>query len=96
VTDLTVVSFAGPDLGLLCAAGKVRKAVYGFVSLDSIPLEPFFRRARQRGEIQVREWDEGMMAELGNCMRDASICGLGQAAANPVFSVLKHFREDVT
>ncbi|MBM66483.1 MAG: acyl CoA--acetate/3-ketoacid CoA transferase subunit alpha [Myxococcales bacterium] len=61
VTDLTVVSFAGPDLGLLCAAGKVRKAVYGFVSLDSIPLEPFFRRARQRGEIQVREWDEGMM-----------------------------------
>ena len=61
VTDLTIVSFAGPDLGLLCAAGKVRKAVYGFVSLDSIPLEPFFRRARQRGEIQVQEWDEGMV-----------------------------------
>jgi len=28
LTDLTIVSYAGPDLGLLCAAGKVRKAVY--------------------------------------------------------------------
>ncbi|MSY45481.1 MAG: acyl CoA--acetate/3-ketoacid CoA transferase subunit alpha, partial [Actinobacteria bacterium] len=36
--DLTVVSYGGPDVGMLCAAGKVRKAIYGFVSLDSIPL----------------------------------------------------------
>ena len=43
VTDLTVVSYGGPDVGLLCAAGKIRKLVYGFVSLDSIPLEPHFR-----------------------------------------------------
>ena len=40
------VSYGGPDVGLLCAAGKVRKVVYGFVSLDSIPLEPHFRAAR--------------------------------------------------
>ena len=46
--------------------------------------------------MEADKWDEGMLAELGTCMRDASICGLGQAAANPVFSVLKHFREDVT
>ena len=39
VKDLTVVSYGGPDVGLLCAAGKVRKLVYGFVSLDSIPLD---------------------------------------------------------
>ena len=45
--DLTIVSYGGPDIGLLCAAGKVRKAVYGFVSLDTIPLEPHFRLARQ-------------------------------------------------
>ena len=38
VTDLTVVSYGGPDVGLLCAAGKVRRLVYGFVSLDSIAL----------------------------------------------------------
>jgi glutaconate CoA-transferase subunit A len=59
VTDLTVVSYAGPDLGLLCAAGKVRKAVYAFASLDSIPLEPHFRSARQRGEIADEPHDEG-------------------------------------
>jgi glutaconate CoA-transferase, subunit A len=59
--DLTVVSYGGPDVGLLCAAGKVKKAVYGFVSLDSIPLEPHFRAARQAGAIEVMELDEGML-----------------------------------
>jgi len=58
--DLTLVSYGGPDVGLLCAAGKVRKVVYGFVSLDSIPLEPHFRIARQTGSIEVMELDEGM------------------------------------
>jgi len=59
--DLTVVSYGGPDVGMLCAAGKVRKAVYGFVSLDSIPLEPHFRVARQQGAIEAVELDEGML-----------------------------------
>lgn len=59
--DLTVVSFAGPDLGMLCAAGKVRRAVFGFASLDSIPLEPYFRAARQAGTIEASEIDEGML-----------------------------------
>src|SRR3954464_4469871 len=59
--DLTVVSYGGPDVGMLCAAGKVRKAVYGFVSLDSIPLEPHFRAARQNGTIDAMELDEGML-----------------------------------
>jgi glutaconate CoA-transferase subunit A len=59
--DLTIVSFGGPDVGLLCAAGKVRRLVYGFVSLDSIPLEPHFRRARERGALAATEYDEGML-----------------------------------
>lgn len=59
--DLTVVSYGGPDVGLLCAAGKVRHLIYGFVSLDSIPLEPHFQAARQRGGIEVTEYDEGML-----------------------------------
>ena len=59
--DLTIVSYGGPDVGLLCAAGRVRKVVYGFVSLDSIPLEPHFRIARQTGAIEVAELDEGML-----------------------------------
>ncbi|TML63757.1 MAG: CoA transferase subunit A [Actinobacteria bacterium] len=58
--DLTVVSYAGPDLGLLCAAGKVRRAVYSFVSLDSIALEPHFRAARQNGLVEDEPWDEGL------------------------------------
>jgi glutaconate CoA-transferase subunit A len=59
--DLTIVSYGGPDVGLLCAAGRVRRLVYGFVSLDSIPLEPHFRKARQAGAFEARELDEGML-----------------------------------
>ena len=59
--DLTLVSYGGPDVGLLCAAGKLRKLVYGFVSLDSIPLEPHFRAAREAGRIEAVELDEGML-----------------------------------
>ncbi len=57
--DLHLVTYGGPDVGLLCAAGKVRRVTYGFVSLDSIPLEPHFRIARQSGSVEVREYDEG-------------------------------------
>jgi glutaconate CoA-transferase subunit A len=59
-TDLTIVSFGGPDVGLLVNSGKVRKLVYGFVSLDSIPLDPLFTAARERGELDTEEFDEGM------------------------------------
>ncbi|GAA3215726.1 CoA transferase subunit A [Nonomuraea helvata] len=58
--DLTIVSYGGPDVGMLCAAKKVRRVVAPFVTLDSIPLEPHFRRARQAGEIEFVEYDEGM------------------------------------
>jgi glutaconate CoA-transferase subunit A len=60
VKDLTVVSYGGPDVGLLCATGKVRKIVFAFVSLDSIALEPHFRAARQSGSVDALELDEGM------------------------------------
>lgn len=59
--DLTIVSYGGPDVGLLCATGKVRQVFYGFVSLDSIPLEPHFRAVRQAGAIEAVELDEGML-----------------------------------
>ena len=58
--DLTIVSYGGPDVGLLCRAGKVRHVVYAFVSLDSIALEPHFRNARQSGAVGTTELDEGM------------------------------------
>ncbi|WP_147299689.1 CoA transferase subunit A, partial [Cupriavidus taiwanensis] len=62
--DLTVVAYGGPEVGMLCAAGKVRRLVFGFVSLDVIPLEPYFRQARERGLLAVTELDEGML-QLG-------------------------------
>lgn len=60
VRDLTVVSYGGPDIGILSATGQLKRAIYGFVSLDSIPLEPHFRKARQDGTIEATELDEGM------------------------------------
>ncbi|MFD3492149.1 CoA transferase subunit A [Streptomyces sp. NPDC058690] len=60
ITDLTVVSYGGPDVGLLAAAGRIRKLVAAFVTLDSIPLEPHFRAARQRGGLELTEVDEAM------------------------------------
>jgi glutaconate CoA-transferase subunit A len=70
VTDLTVVTYGGPDLGLLCSADKVKRVYYGFVSLDSPPFyDPWFAKARTTGSIEAREMDEGMLR-----------CGL-QAAA---------------
>jgi glutaconate CoA-transferase, subunit A len=60
VKELTVVSYGGADVGMLCAAGKVKKLIFAFVSLDAIPLEPWFRKAREAGQIEVLELDEGM------------------------------------
>ncbi|MGY4098425.1 CoA transferase subunit A [Nocardia sp. R16R-3T] len=75
ITDLTVVSYGGPDLGLLCSADKVRKAYYGFVSLDSPPFyDPWFAKARTCGALVAREMDEGMLT-----------CGLEAAAARLPF-----------
>jgi glutaconate CoA-transferase subunit A len=58
--DLTIVSYGGPDVGLLCATGKVKKVVYSFCSLDTIALEPHFRKAREAGTVSTLELDEGM------------------------------------
>ncbi|MEE3853229.1 CoA-transferase [Gordonia sp. LSe1-13] len=75
VKDLTVVTYGGPDLGLLCAAGKVRRAYYGFVSLDSAPFyDPWFAKARTSGTLEAREMDEGMVK-----------CGLEAAASRVPF-----------
>jgi formate dehydrogenase beta subunit len=40
-------------------------------------------------------WDEGLLTELSTLMRDASICGLGQAAPNPLLCVLKFFPDEL-
>lgn len=60
LSDLRIVSYAGPDVGLLLQAGKASHVTYAFATLDSIPLEPLFSRARQEASAGFREWDEGM------------------------------------
>ncbi|MFI5018324.1 MAG: NADH-ubiquinone oxidoreductase-F iron-sulfur binding region domain-containing protein, partial [Dongiales bacterium] len=41
-------------------------------------------------------WDVPLLQDLSTVMMDASICGLGQAAPNPLLSLLKHFPDEVT
>lgn len=62
--DLTVVAYGGPDVGMLCAAGKVRRLIFGFVTLDMLPFDMHYRAARQAGAFEVRELDEGLV-QLG-------------------------------
>jgi formate dehydrogenase len=45
--------------------------------------------------MQAETWDSDLLGELSSAMRDASICGLGQAAPNPMESVLRYFPDDV-
>ena len=42
-----------------------------------------------------RRWNRPLLEELSQAMMDASICGLGQAAPNPLVSVLKYFPQDL-
>jgi formate dehydrogenase beta subunit len=46
--------------------------------------------------LQAKKWDSALLADLTRVMTDSSICGLGQAAMNPVKLVIKHFPEDVS
>lgn len=45
--------------------------------------------------MEKPEWNTGLLEELSQVMTDASICGLGQAAGNPINSVLKYFKKDL-
>ncbi|CAG9167256.1 hypothetical protein LMG32289_01345 [Cupriavidus pampae] len=53
------------------------------------------RVGTQKAALLMTEdvWDQELLGELSQAMRDASICGLGQAASNPLTSVLKYFTE---
>jgi glutaconate CoA-transferase subunit A len=61
ISDLTVIAYGGPDIGMLLAAGRIRKLVYGFVSLEVIPVDPWFRKAREAGSFAACELDEGLL-----------------------------------
>jgi NADH:ubiquinone oxidoreductase subunit F (NADH-binding) len=62
-------------------------------------LRPVHAVPRRHGQSQRadcrRHWDE-LLADLSQVMRDASICGLGQAAPNPVDCVIKYFPNELS
>jgi formate dehydrogenase len=45
--------------------------------------------------MEAKKWDKDLLEELSVAMADASICGLGQAAPNPIRCVVKHFANEV-
>jgi formate dehydrogenase len=45
--------------------------------------------------MHQEKWDRKLLEELSQAMADASICGLGQAAPNPVLCVVKHFPDEI-
>ena len=51
------------------------------------------RSGTQKARVMMENdvWDTDLLGELSQCMRDASICGLGQAASNPLTTVIKYF-----
>jgi NADH:ubiquinone oxidoreductase subunit F (NADH-binding)/NADH:ubiquinone oxidoreductase subunit E len=53
------------------------------------------RVGTQKARVLMEQgiWDTALLGELSQCMRDASICGLGQAASNPLTSVIRYFPE---
>ncbi|HEY9445893.1 MAG TPA: NADH-ubiquinone oxidoreductase-F iron-sulfur binding region domain-containing protein, partial [Burkholderiales bacterium] len=51
--------------------------------------------AKAAGLMERQRWDGALMEELSVAMADASICGLGQAAPNPMRCVMKHFPDEV-
>ncbi|CAN5791017.1 CoA transferase subunit A [soil metagenome] len=64
LSDIHLVTYGGPEVGMLCAAGKVARLTFAFVAPDvgaAAVLEPHFRAARQSGAIACTEVDEGML-----------------------------------
>ncbi|MGZ5651091.1 MAG: NADH-ubiquinone oxidoreductase-F iron-sulfur binding region domain-containing protein, partial [Usitatibacter sp.] len=51
--------------------------------------------AKAAGLMEAPKWDKALLEELSVAMADASICGLGQAAPNPIRCVVKHFSDEV-
>ena len=57
---------------------------------------PLPRGMRKSGQADAgRHWDQALLEELSHAMVDASICGLGQAAPNPIRMVIKHFPDEI-
>lgn len=75
---LRIVSFGGPDVGILCATGQAAHITHAFVSLDTIAVDPHFAAAREAGRVHTEELDEAML-----------VAGLRAAGRNLPFEVTR-------
>ena len=78
VKDLTVVAYGGPEVGMLLAAGKVRKLVFGFATLDPEKAREVEARYRQPG-VQVNETvEQKVEIKLSRSAEGHSMVGEGE------------------
>ena len=78
------------------AAGAARSVMKFFADESCGRCTPCRVGTVKAGQLMMDErWNGPLLQELSQAMADASICGLGQAAPNPVLSVLKYFRSEV-
>ena len=73
--------------------GPVARNLMGFFAAESCgQCTPCRVGCEKAARLMAEDaWDAGLLCELAEAMQEASICGLGQAAPNPMLSVLKHF-----
>jgi len=82
----------------LARAQLKRRVAFGETDVAEVILHcPWEADSMAVGDLLMSQprWDEALLNELAAAMTDASICGLGQAACNPVKMVMKHFPEDL-
>ena len=68
----------------------VRNAELG--GAPAVGLDPHFRVP----QIEAGHWNRALLEDLSTVMEDASICGLGQAAPNPIRCVFEYFSEEIS
>ena len=90
-TPLAESAIAGVSLGLALAGWRpVAEMLMHLARLPAKSLESLMLAV-----IEQPQWDVPLLAELSQVMRDASICGLGQAAPNPIDCVVRYFPQEL-
>ena len=79
-----------------CARAAALNAMRFFAHESCGKCTPCRVGTQKAAELMARDkWDTGLLGELAQTMQDASICGLGQAAPNPLLSVLRYFGHEL-
>ncbi len=91
IGSAAVVVLSDQDSARAAALNMLR-----FFEDELLPVTPCRVGCEKAVKLMEREsWDTGLLEELSQVMEDASICGLGQAAPNPIRLTIKHFPEEI-